>query len=258
MCAAAAAKKKTLEEVLTEHVATFANSDRPGEIISTCVERLFTDAVKEVFAPHGAFSAKVRDEIAKALPSNIAQVIELPRYNDLVITALKARWMDAGVTGDMLRRAEKAIDEVLHDDMIPEYISLNKLLDAFVEAHQEKATEKGWHLPHITITEGDGVRQRYVHILFDAEPESSYRAAHGLHERPRSDFDYANRISVRIQGHTDRGQEYGEVFAALLEGEPIGRHFGMTSKWKRYIAALYFGAAKLIIDCREGDHTYGY
>lgn len=257
MCAAAA-KKKTLEEVLTEHVVTFSNSERPGEIINNCVERLFTEVVKDVFSPHGSFSSTVRDEIARALPSNIAQVIELPRYNDLIISALKDRWMDAGVTGDMLRRAEKAIDEVLHDDMIPEFISLNQLLDAFVEVNQEKAAEKGWHIPHITITEGDGTRQRYVHILFDAEPEISYRAAHGLHERPRSDFDYANRISVRITGHTDRGSEYGEVYAALLEGEPIGRHFGMTSKWKRYIAALYFGAAKLIIDCREGDHTYGH
>lgn len=258
MCAAVKKTQKTLEEVLTEHVAAFANSERPGEIISTCVERLFTDAVKEVFAPHGSFSTTVRDEIAKALPSNIAQVIELPRYNDLVITALKDRWMDSGVTGDMLRRAEKAIDEVLHDDMIPEFISLSQLLDAFVDVNQEKATEKGWHLPHVTIIEGDGVRQRYVHILFDPEPEPVYRARLGLLERARSDFDYANRLSVRITGHTDRGQEYGEVFAALLEGEPIGRHFGMTSKWKRYIAALYFGAAKLIIDCREGDHTYGY
>lgn len=252
------AKKKTLEEVLTEHVVAFSNSDRPGEIISTCVERLFTEVVKDVFSPHGSFSTTVRDEIAKALPSNIAQVIELPRYNDLVITALKDRWMDAGVTGDMMRRAEKAIDEVLHDDMIPEFISLEQLLDAFVEVHQEKAAEKGWHVPHVTITESDGIRQRYVHIMFDPEPETSYRTRLGLHERPRSDFDYANRISVRITGHTDRGAEYGEVYSALLEGEPIGRHFGMTSKWKRQIAALYFGAAKLIIDCREGDHTYGH
>ncbi|WP_426237419.1 hypothetical protein [Pseudomonas sp. TWP3-2] len=253
MCAA---KRKTLEEVLTEQVVTFSNSDRPGEIIGASIERLFSEVVKDVFAPHGSFSSKVRDEIAKALPSNIAQVIELPRYNDLIITALKDRWMDAGVTGDMLRRAEKAIDEVLHDDMIPEFVSLNHLLDAFVEANQEKALEHGWHLPHVTISESDGIRQRYIHILFDAEPEASHRARHGLLDRTRSEVEYANRISVRITGHTDRGHEYGEVYSALLDGEPIGRHFGMTSKWKRQIAAMYFGAAKLIIDSREGDHTY--
>ncbi|QIB09026.1 hypothetical protein GZ982_30235 (plasmid) [Pseudomonas fluorescens] len=256
MCAAAA-RKKSLEDVLTEHVVAFSNSTRPGEVISACVERLFTEALKDAFSPHGSFSGKVREEIAKALPSNISNVIELPRYNDLIITALKDRWMDAGVTGDMLRRAEKAIDEVLHDDMIPEFISLNHLLESFVEVHQEKAAEKGWHFPHVTISEADGIRQRYVHILFDPEPETSYRDRHEMRERTRSEIDYANRISVRITGHTDRGHEYGEVYSALLEGEPIGRHFGMTSKWKRQIAALYFGAAKLIIDCREGDHSYG-
>jgi hypothetical protein len=254
MCAA---KKRTLEEVLTEHVAAFSNSERPGEIIRANVERMFTEVVRDVFSPHGNFSTAVRDEIANALPANIGNVIELPRYNDLIAKALKDRWMDAGVTGDMLRRAEQAIDEVLHDDTIPEFISLNQLLEAFVEVHQEKATEKGWHVPHITITEGGGARARFVHVFFDPEPEIVYRDRNKLRERTRSETDYANRLSVRITGHTDRGHEYGEVYAALLEGQPIGRNFSMTTKWQRQIAALYFGAAKLIFDCREEDFTYG-
>jgi hypothetical protein len=253
MCAA---KSKTLEEVMTEHVKAFSNSDRPGEIIKACVERLFTDVVKDVFSPHGTFSSSVRDEIAKALPSNISNLIDLPRYNDLIITSLKKRWMDAGVTGDMLRRAEQAIDEVLHDDVIPEFISLNQLLEAFVDVNQEKASEKAWHVPHITINEAGGARVRYVHVFFDAEPEISYRDRNKLRERTRSEADYANRLSIRITGHTDKGHEYGEVYSAQLDGQPIGRHFNMTSKWQRQIAALYFGGAKLIVDCREEDFTY--
>jgi hypothetical protein len=253
MCAA---RSKTLEEVLTEHVKAFSSSDRPGEIIKTCLDRLFTDAIRDVFSPHGTFSSTVRDEIAKALPSNISKLMDLPRYNDLIGKALKDRWMDAGVTGDMLRRAEKAIDEVLHDDVLPEFISLNQLLEAFVEVHEEKASEKGWHVPHITINEAGGDRARYVHVLFDPEPEINYRDRNKLRERTRSETDYANRLSVRITGHNDRGHEYGEVYSALLDGQPIGRNFGMTSKWQRQIAALYFGGAKLIIDCREEDFTY--
>lgn len=254
MCAA---KSKTLEEVMTEHVAAFSNSDRPGEIIKSCVERMFTDVIRDAFSSHSAFSSKVREEIAKALPSNLSQLIDLPRYNDLIIKALKDRWVDVGVTGDMLRRAEQAIDEVLHDDGIPEFISLNQLLEAFVEVHQEKATEKGWHVPHVTITEAGDARSRFVHVFFDPEPETIYRERHKYRERTRSQTDYANRLSIHITGHTDRGHEYGDVYSAMLDGQPIGRQFAMTSKWQRQIAAVYFGGAKLIIDCREDDFTYG-
>lgn len=252
-----AARKKTLEEVLTDHVTAFSESSRPGEIITGCVERLFTDAIKEVFSPHSSFSSKVKDEIAKALPANISNVIALPRYNDLIITALKERWMDAGVTGEFLRRAEQAIDEVLRYDALPEFVSLSQLLESFIEVNQAKATERGWHVPHITINEGGDARGRMIHVLFDPEPEISYRERHSMRERTRYEMDYANRISVRITGHNDRGYEYGEVQSVLLDGQPIGRHFSLSSRWQKVIAALYFGGSKLIIDCREGDFTYG-
>lgn len=252
-----ALKKKTLEEVLIDHVRAFSESGRPGEIITASVERLFTDVIKETFNSHSTFGTRVRDEIARALPSNISNVIALPRYNDLIITALQERWQDVGVTGDLLRRAEQAIDEVLRDDAIPEFVSLTQLLDSFIEVHQEKATEKGWHVPHISIVEGGGARSRFIHVFFDPEPELSYRERHSLRERTRSEMDFANRLSVRITGNNDRGHEYGEVQAAMLEGEPIGRKFSMHSKWQRLVAALYFGASRLIIDCREGDFTYG-
>lgn len=252
-----AARKKTLEEVLTEHVIAFSASSRPGEIITASVERLFTDAIKEAFSPHSSFGAQVKQEIAKALPANIASVIELPRYNSLIANALKERWNMAGATDDMLRRAEQAIEEVLRDDFIPEFVSLRVLLDSFVEVHQEKAAEKGWHLPHITLIEGGSARARTIHVLFDAEPENSYRERNSLRERTRSELDYSNRVSVRITGHSDRGFETGEVYGAMLEGQPIGRNFSMTSKWQKLVAALYFGASKLIIDCREDEFSYG-
>lgn len=256
MCAA---KNKSLEDVLTDQVTAFSSSNRPAEIIASNVERLFSEVIREAFNPHGNFATQVKEEIAKALPANLSNIVELSRYNDLLGTALKDRWMSAGVTGDMLRRAEAAIDEVLHADFIPEFVSLNQLLEAFIEVHQEKATEKGWHVPHVTIREADGIggRARFIHVFFDPEPETSYRDRHALRERTRSEMDYANRLSVHITGHNDRGFEYGEVYAAMLEGQPIGRHFSMTSKWQKLVAALYFGASKLIIDCREADFTYG-
>ncbi len=253
-----AARKKTLEDILADQVKAFVASDRPAEIIGASVERLFAEVVRDAFSPSGEFAASLKGVLAKALPANLSEVIQLPAYNDLLVTALKERWARSGATGDFLARAYAAIDELMSNNTIPEFVSLRELLEAFVDAHQAKAADRGWFIPHVTISESDGVggRARYLHVFFDPEPEMSFRDRNRLFERPRGEMEYANRISLRVTGHTDRGHEYGEVYAAMLEGEPIGRHFAMTGQWQRLVGALYFGAAKLVIDCGEDDFTY--
>lgn len=253
-----AARKKTLEAIMVDQVQAFAESDRPSEIITANVDRLFSELVREAFSSHGTFAAGVKAEFARALPANLSKIIELPRYNDLVANALRERWEEAGVTGDLLRRAKEAIDDLLRNDYIPEFISLRELLDAFVEVHQVKASERDWHVPHISITETDGVagRGRYIHVLFDAEPEFNYRERHAMRERTRADIDYPNRITIHITGNNDLGHEFGQVITAVLEGEPIGRHFTMTTRWKKLVACLYFGASKLVVDCGPEEFAY--
>jgi len=251
-----AARKMTLEAILVNQVQAFSESDRPAEIIGAHVEKLFTEVCREAFSAHGAFAANLKEELAKALPANLSKVADLPRYNDLIATALRDRWAEAGATGDLLRRAEAAINDILNTDFIPEVISLRSVLEAFVEVHQAKAADRGWHLPHVSIREGDGVKARYLHVFFDAEPESAFRERNALRERPRSDMEYANRLVIRVTGQSDRGLEVGEVISALIEGEPIGRNFSIKSKWQKLVACLYFGASKLILDCPEDDVTY--
>lgn len=254
----AAPQKESLEGLLTDRVKAFSTSSRPGEIIDATLERMFMEISKEVFSCHGSFASRFKEMLSQALPANLSSVIELPRYNDLIANAMKAKWMDAGVTGDMMRRVDAAIDEVLHYDAIPEFVSLTELLEAFIEVNQEKAAEKGWHVPHVHIREADGIggRSRYVHIFFDAEPELAHRSRLNLWESTRTETEYANRISIQIMGSTDRGHEYGKVITAMLDGEPIGRNFVMSKRWQKLMAAMYFGAAKLIVDCKENDFTY--
>ncbi|MFJ3685601.1 hypothetical protein [Pseudomonas sp. NPDC090208] len=254
----AAPQQPSLEGLLTDRVKAFSASSRPGEIIDATLERMFTEVTKELFNCHGSFAAKFKEALSAALPANLTKVIDLPRYNDLIAQRMKEKWMDAGVTGDMMRRIDAAIDEVLHQDAIPEFVSLTQLLEAFIEVNQEKAAEKGWHVPHIHIRDADGIggRSRYVHVFFDAEPELAHRTRMGLRESTRTETEYANRISVQISGHSDRGYEYGQVITAMIDGEPIGRNFNFSRRWQKLMAALYFGAAKLIIDCKEGEFTY--
>lgn len=251
----------TLEQMVLEHVSKFSKSTRPGELIAASMEKLFADAIQEVFAQDGELASAVRNAVKDALPANVSSLLDLPRYNDLLATALKAQWASSGVTNDLLRRSQTVIDEVLKEDIVPEFVSLSELIANFVEEHQDDALIGGWSAPLVSIREMNTAMSsgKMVHVCFDPEPEKSYLATQKqMGEEPvaRSEFDMANRLSIRINGANALGHEFGEVYSAQLEGVPIGRNFMLYTKWEKLVAALYFGGAKLVIDCAETDFSY--
>jgi len=252
---------QTLEQMFLEHLTKFSASDRPGKIIQANVEKMFSEVVEEVFEAGGEMKARVREAIRGALPANVQDLFELARYNDLLATTLKAQWASSGVTADVLRRAKKVVDEVLSEDLVPEFVSLRELLTAFIEENQESALDAGWLTPHITIREVPTLMPgtKMVHICFDAEPEGNYvktMADIGQPVTSRPEGEMANRISIQISGVDERGNEYGEAYSACLEGQPVGRNFMITQKWEKLVAALYFGGGKLVIDCDAGQFSY--
>ena len=252
--------EQTLQSMLMDGVTRFTDSSKPAEIIDKHVESMFTDIIKDNFRSYSDMGKLVSQAIKDALPSNVSDLFELTRYNDLISTALKTQWESSGVTGEMLRRSQAAIDEALKDDIVPEFVSLSELLEEFVEAHKESAADNHWERPRISIREDDNVSSysniKHLHICFDPAPEE--RSSFSSREtRKRSEWECANRISVSIRGENDKGFEYGEVYSAQLEGKPIGRNFMIYSKWEKLTAALYFGGAQLVIDCDESDFSYG-
>lgn len=247
--------QQTLQALLTERVSMFSDSTKPTEIIDKHVESMFTDIIKDQFRGYSDMGKLVSEAIKAALPSNVSDLFELTRYNDLIATAMKSQWESSGVTGDMLRRSKAAIDEALKGDIIPATVSLTELLECFVAEHKERATDNQWERPHIAIREDDSSYSsttKHMHICFDPQPEE-YGSRHGR----RSEWELANRISVSITGTDENKCDFGEVYSAKLEGKPIGQNFQIYSKWEKLVAALYFGGAKLVIDCDESDFSYG-
>lgn len=250
----------TLQSMLMDGVTRFTESAKPAEIIDKHVESMFTDIIKDNFRSYSDMGKLVSQAIKEALPSNVSDLFELTRYNDLVATALKTQWESSGVTGEMLRRSQAAIDEALKDDIVPEFVLLSDLLNEFVEAHKERAADNHWERPRISIREDDSMSSysssKHLHICFDPAPEDRVDR-YSREDRKRSEWDCANRISVSIKGENAEKYEYGEVYSAQMEGKPIGRNFMIYKKWEKLTAALYFGGAQLVIDCDESDFSYG-
>lgn len=245
--------EQTLQSMLMDGVTRFTESAKPAEIIDKHVESMFTDIIKDNFRSYSDMGKLVSRAIKDALPSNVKDLFELTRYNDLIATAMKAQWESSGVTGEMLRRSQAAIDEALKDDIVPAFVNLSDLMESFIEEHKESAQENNWSAPYLTIREDENSygSTKHLHVCFSKDPEESGRVSR------RSRFDMDNRISISIDGTNEGGQEFGHVYSAQLEGKPIGRNFMIYKRWEKLTAALYFGGAQLVIDIDEYDVSYG-
>lgn len=253
-------QEQTLQQLLAERVSLFAASDKPKAMIDDHVEKMFKDVIADCFRSYGDMGKAVSAAIKSAMPANVEGMFELTRYNDLVATALREKWQASSVTGDLLRRAQEAFDEVMSKDAVPEFVSLRQLLEEFAESHKEAASEERWEGPRIDIEVDDRFGSKHIKVGFDPEPESSYRerrSFYSSHAEPRSRHQLKNYLAISVTGATDKGEPYGSVYHARLAGEPVGRNFCIHTRWEQLVAALYFGAAKLVIDCDADDISYG-
>jgi hypothetical protein len=251
---------QTLQQLLTERVAIFAQSDRPKEIIDANVEKLFKEVIADLFRNYGDLGKAVAESVKKALPGNVDNYFELARYNDLVATALRERWASSGVTGAMLQNAQQAITDAMKDVEIPKTVSLRDILDQFTDAHKQRAVEERWEAPRVDFEDGPYNSVEFLYISFDPEPESDYKARTALSyttKSGRTGYQLKYRLSVHIRGKNEQGFQFGDVYAATLDDVPLGRHFSLHSRWERLIGALYFGGSQLVIDCEPDDISYG-
>jgi hypothetical protein len=254
-------QEQTLQQLLTERVTVFATGERPTAIIDQHVEKMFVSVIDDCFRSYGELAGKVRESIKAAMPANVEGLFELTRYNDLVATALRDKWASSGIAGDMVRRAQESIDEIMKEDAVPAQVSLRDLLEAFVEAHKEQAVDGRWECPRIDIEdEGKGSSWHSIHISFDPQPDEAYaseRSSYSLRTSTRERYQLENSISIRVDGENEAGHPFGRVYSARLEGHPVGRSFRLYQKWERLLAALYFGAAAIVVDCDADGVSYG-
>ena len=245
---------QTLQELLSERVSEFAASDRPREMIDAGIAKLFKEIVDEAFRSYGELGKGIKAAVAAALPSNISDSFELTRYNALIENALREQWLNSGIEADMLRRANEALTEAIEANEIPATVSLHALLESFVSDHKEQAIENRWEHPEVRFKEsdcGDG-----IHIFFDPTPESD-SAARTISRRERNDYELKYALHLNYGQTPKDAYRVGCVYAAKLDGDPIGKAFSIHTEWERQIAALYFGRAKLIVDCDADDFSYG-
>lgn len=249
--------EQTLQALLAERVTAFANSDKPVEIIDEHVKKMFTSVVDSCFGRYGDMGKQVEEAIKAALPANLTTIFELTRYNAMIAAALKEKWESSGVEADMVRLAQQQIDEVLNKDAMPEVISLQALMEAFVDDHKESAAEEHWEHPDIRFQPSD---YGGLHIYFDKTPKD-HGASTYSRSSERSEYMLGNAIHISFdrngKDRDEKGQEVGTVYSAKIDGEKISQTLRFRSPFEKMVAALYFGSSKIVVDCDEDEFSYG-
>lgn len=256
--------EQTLQQLLVERVTAYSQSDRPRELLDAGIDKMFKDVVDDLCRSYGDLAKQIKEAIGAALPADVGNVFELQRYNALIASQLRQRWESAALESVVLQQANKSIDEILSaDGVIAKEVSLRALLEEFVEAHKEQAASEQWERPEVRFEESESYGSTTLFICFDPEPESSYRSG-GYGRNSRSDYSLKHRLHIRLTDEVRKGPErwdpevrVGEVFSAQLDDKKVCLDMQIYSKWERMLASLYFGSAKILVDCEADEISYG-
>ncbi|SDG86858.1 hypothetical protein SAMN05216588_101245 [Pseudomonas flavescens] len=255
--------QQTLQQLLTDRILAYTASARPAELIDAGIDKMFKEVIDDTFRSYGDFTKMIKEAVKAALPANVSDFVELDRYNALISNALKERWSALGVESSLVENAHKAIDEIFSDGGVlkAEY-GLRELIQAFIDDHKEEAAENRWEAPEVRLEEVEQYGTKFIHLYFDPEPESSFISA-GYQRSGRSEYQLKHAVHMRVEEERDTGDRWREsdqicdVYSAKLDDKKIGVAMRINTKWERIIAALYFGNAKLVVDCDPQDFSYG-
>lgn len=250
-------KDKTLNELLTDGVCRFTQSNEPQKIIDEAVKSLFSYLIKNAFCSYGDFGKQMDALIKNALPQNLQELVELPKYNKLIIDALKNEWNKSGIEKQFIDQTTKAMQKFLNEDNIPEVIFLSDLLNEFTEENAEQAMEDGWERPSLIIDENVDYLISYsktCHIYFDKEPQTPYSIKQSKYQLENNLAGFLTEKTIERDGFTC---PIYEIYSARFEGIQMNKLLKSNcSKFESMMVALYCGTSTLALDCQADDIYY--
>lgn len=253
----------TLSELLTQRVTRFATSQKAVEIIDDGVEKLFKDLVSDAFRSYGDFGKQLNEAFKASLPTNISEVIDLPKYNQMVVNLTREAWAKTGITSDMQQKVLALVEEFTSDEAIPQFIKASDLWAAFIEEHQERATEEQWEAPQVFVEESD---YGFIYVGLHPEAESQIRYSSSRKSSAHScDFMLAFNPQKKREDRTEtpvthEGHQAYELFSGHMDNGVLGKKVIQAySRFDKLVMALYYGGSFLVWDESPEDISYpGY
>ncbi|MDY0994584.1 hypothetical protein SOM38_10725 [Pantoea agglomerans] len=247
----------SLATAIAAHCSEFEKSPEFADMVRKHVTSLYEEAIKDTFR-WGEFPKAVKKALEGALPANISELVDLPRYNLLMAKELAATWEGNAVSERLVTSMREHVLEFVKSHEVPKYIKASDLWTAYCEQHEEEAASEGWEAPQVVI---DNERDGFFYIGFEKEPasESSYR---------RNRKDKAHECDVYLGFHEQFNREGNDKTPMMHDGHPVYELFSgqlehgdtlgkrpvqFRSDFERLVGALYYGNSLLVLDADDAD-----
>lgn len=248
-------KELTLSELLTQRCVEFANSDQAVEIIDKGIANLFSSVVDDAFRSYGEFGKAFKKSMESALPTNIEDMVDLKKYNTLVIEKMHNSWENSGIETDLQEKITSLAKDFVSDAQCPKYIKASDLWEAFIKDNANDAMESGWESPQVFI--GDE-HEGCIYVGLHAEES---RHSYGSINIYGCDYNFSLYMQ-RTDGHGSTpllidGHNVYELFGGKVKGNTLGKKIIKPySCFDKLIMNLYYGGSLLVWDESPEDICY--
>lgn len=246
---------------IAKHCAAFEQSPEYAEMIQSHVRKLYEKAIEDTFR-WGKFPDSVKKALEEALPANISEMVDLPRYNLLMAKELAAQWEMNAVSERLVSSMKDMVLDFVKSHEVPKFIKASDLWDAFIEEHKEEAAQEGWECPEVVMEYSD-------YGSFTVGIEKEPYAERGLYSSRRKTHahEFANNLYfMKVQEYKNRettdvlheGQPVWRLYSGKLDDSTLGKEvIQFRSKFDKLVAALYYGDSLLVLDADDADEI-GY
>lgn len=160
----------------------------------------------------------------------------------------------------MQQKVLELVEEFTSDEAIPKFVMASDLWKAFIEEHEERATEERWGAPQVFEEHSD---YGYIYVGLHPEAEDTGRySSSGKSSAHSCDFLLALSPQETREGRTKtpvthEGHQVYELFAGHMDNGVLGKKvISAYSRFDKLVMALYYGGSFLVWDESPEDICY--
>ncbi|MCX9038829.1 hypothetical protein NLN82_22660 [Citrobacter portucalensis] len=255
----------SLANAINQHCRQFEASEEFHNMIAVHVRSLYENAIKDTFR-WGKFPDAVKAALVEALPANITDICDLPKYNLLLARTLDEQWKASAVSERLVTQMRELVKDFIEQDQVPKYIKASDLWAAYIEEHSEEAAHEGWERPQVVIAEPDeDWMQNFFQIGLEKQPHETSRWSTSREKTHyfqcetylcfRKETTREDRKEVPV---LHDGKEIYSLYSGQLENsDTLGKKpVQFRSKFEKLVGALYYGDSLLVLDACDADDIY--
>ncbi len=204
----------------------------------------------------------MKKALEEALPANISELVDLPRYNLMMAKELASTWEGNAVSERLVTSMREHVLEFVKSHEVPKYIKASDLWAAFIAEHEEEAVQEGWESPAALMQYSE-----YGSFMVGLEKAPEENSSFSSRSRSKDHaFQFENNLYFTKQiTHEGRetvdvlhdGKPVWRLFSGALEGDALGKKVHQfRGNFEKLVAALYYGDSLLVLDADEADEIY--